>query len=59
LEVEPHELFTVPPTPQDELEKIRQDIRHDIRQEFKQEIIGEVIRTIKQSFAEENKKLRR
>ncbi|MDR2729416.1 MAG: helix-turn-helix domain-containing protein [Treponema sp.] len=55
LEVETHELFNVAPTPQDELEKIRQDIRHDIRQEFKQEIICEVIRTIKQSFAEESK----
>jgi transcriptional regulator with XRE-family HTH domain len=56
LEVEPHELFTVPPTPQDELEKIRQDIKHDIRQEFKQEIIGEVIRTIKQTLSDESKK---
>jgi transcriptional regulator with XRE-family HTH domain len=52
LEVEPHELFTVAPTPQDELEKIRQDIRQDIRQEFKQEIIGEVVRTTKQTLSD-------
>ena len=56
LEVEPHELFTVAPTPQDELEKIRQDIRQDIRQEFKQEIIGEVVRTIKQTLSDDYKK---
>jgi len=50
LDIEPHELFSVPPTPQDELEKIRQDIRQDIRNEFKQEIIGEVVKAIKQTI---------
>jgi transcriptional regulator with XRE-family HTH domain len=41
--IETHELFASAPSPQSELEKLRQDI------------IGEVIKTIKQSFAEENK----
>jgi transcriptional regulator with XRE-family HTH domain len=44
LEIEPSELFTYTPTPQNELEKLRK------------EIIGEVVKTIKQSFAEESKK---
>jgi len=44
LSLETHELFTLEPTPQSELEKLRQDI------------IGEVVKTIKQSFAEESKK---
>ena len=44
LSLETHELFTLDPTPQNELEKLRQDI------------IGEVVKTIKQSFAEESKK---
>ncbi|MDR0302196.1 MAG: helix-turn-helix domain-containing protein [Treponema sp.] len=43
LSVETHELFTFA-SPQDELEKLRQDI------------IGEVVKAIKQSFAEESKK---
>ena len=41
LSIETHELFTVVPTPQSELEKLRQDI------------VGEIVKTIKQSFAEE------
>ncbi|WP_461255967.1 helix-turn-helix domain-containing protein [Treponema sp. R80B11-R83G3] len=44
LGIEPHELFTLASTPQNELEKLRQDI------------IGEVVNAIKQSFAEESKK---
>ena len=40
--IESHELFTFA-SPQDELEKLRQDI------------IGEVVKAIKQSFAEETK----
>jgi transcriptional regulator with XRE-family HTH domain len=44
LDISTHELFTVAPTPQNELEKLRQDI------------IGEVVMAIKQSFAEECKK---
>jgi len=43
LGIETHELFTFGSTPQNELEKLRQDI------------IGEVVKTIKQSFAEESK----
>jgi len=43
LGIEPHELFTFS-TPQNELEKLRQDI------------IGEVVTAIKQSFAEEKRK---
>jgi transcriptional regulator with XRE-family HTH domain len=52
LEIEAYELFIVKPSPEDELEKIRQNIRQDIRQEFKQEIIGEVVRTIKQALSD-------
>jgi transcriptional regulator with XRE-family HTH domain len=44
LAIETHELFTLASTPQNELEKLRQDI------------IGEVVKAIKQSFAEESKK---
>ena len=44
LNIETHELFAFASTPQQELEKLRQDI------------IGEVVKTIKQSFTEENKK---
>jgi len=44
LNIETHELFSFTSTPQKELEKLRQDI------------IGEVVKTIKQTFAEENKK---
>jgi transcriptional regulator with XRE-family HTH domain len=44
LSIKTHELFAFSPTPQEELEKLRRDI------------IGEVIDTIKQSFAEENRK---
>jgi len=43
LGIASHELFTSAPTPQNELEKLRQDI------------IGEVVKAIKQSFAEERK----
>ena len=43
LDIETHELFTFDSTPQNELEKLRQDI------------IGEVVKAIKQSFAEESK----
>jgi transcriptional regulator with XRE-family HTH domain len=43
LSIETHELFTSDPSPQNELEKLRQDI------------IGEVVKAIKQSFAEESK----
>jgi transcriptional regulator with XRE-family HTH domain len=43
LNIKTHELFTLAPSPQSELEKLRQDI------------IGEVVQVIKQSFAEENK----
>src|SRR5215471_3273417 len=43
LGIETHELFSADPTPQNELEKLRQDI------------IGEVVKAIKQSFAEESK----
>jgi transcriptional regulator with XRE-family HTH domain len=34
LEIEPHELFTVTPTPQNELEKLRQEIKNDIKNAF-------------------------
>ena len=51
LEVEPHELFKVAPTPQDELEKLRQDIRQDIKQDFKQDIINEVVKAIQQTLS--------
>ena len=44
LGIETYELFTVAPTPQNELEMLRLDI------------IEEVVKTIKQSFAEESKK---
>ena len=44
LNIEPFELFAFTPSPQRELEKLRQDI------------IAEVVKTIKQSFAEEAKK---
>jgi transcriptional regulator with XRE-family HTH domain len=44
LGIETHELFTLAPTPQNELEKLRQNI------------IEEVVRAIKQSFAEESQK---
>ena len=46
LSIETHELFTAAPTPQNELEKLRQDI------------IKEVVYTIKQSFAEERKNIK-
>jgi hypothetical protein len=50
LDIEPHDFFTVAPTPQDELERIRQDIRQDIKQGFKQDIIGEVVKAIKETL---------
>jgi transcriptional regulator with XRE-family HTH domain len=56
LDIEPHDFFTVAPTPQDELERIRQDIRQDIKQGFKQDIIGEVVKAIKETLTEERKK---
>jgi len=43
LDIETHELFAFAATPQNELEKLRQDI------------IGEVVKAIKQSFEEERK----
>ena len=43
LSIETYELFSSVPSPQNELEKLRQDI------------IGEVIKAIKQSFAEQKK----
>jgi len=43
LSLETHELFSSAPTPQDELEKLRQNI------------ISEVVNAIKQSFEEERK----
>jgi len=45
LSIEPHELFAVAPTPQNELQLQRNDI------------IGEVVEAIKHSFAEVSKKL--
>ena len=47
LKIEPHELFSSNPSPQNELEKLRQDI------------IAEVVKTIKKSFAEERKSKKR
>jgi len=47
LEIETNELFTSDPSPQNELEKLRQDI------------IGEVVKAIKLSFAEERKNKKR
>ncbi|MDR0443285.1 MAG: helix-turn-helix domain-containing protein [Treponema sp.] len=47
LGIETHELFTVAPTPHDELQRLRNDI------------IGEVVEAVKQSFAEESKKQRK
>ncbi|MCL2721123.1 MAG: helix-turn-helix transcriptional regulator [Treponema sp.] len=46
LNIKTNELFTVDPTPQNELEKIRQDI------------IFEVVNAVKQSFAEESMKIK-
>ena len=46
LGIETHELFTVTPTPQNELQRLRNDI------------IGEVVEAIKRSFAEECKNYR-
>jgi len=46
LGIETHELFSVAPTPQNELQQLRNDI------------IGEVVEAVKQSFAEECKKQR-
>jgi len=43
LGIETHELFSIAPSPQNELEKLRQDI------------IGEVVKAIEKSFAEERK----
>ena len=43
LGIETYELFAFGPTPQNELEKLRQDI------------MGEVVKTIKRLFAEESK----
>jgi transcriptional regulator with XRE-family HTH domain len=34
LEIEPHELFTVSPSPQNELEQLRREIRNDIENAF-------------------------
>ena len=34
LEIETHELFTVASSPQNELEKLRQEIKNDIKNEF-------------------------
>ena len=56
LDIEPHDFFSVAPTPLNEFEQLRQDIIQDIRQGFRQDIIGEVVKTIKETLAEENKK---
>ena len=47
LGIETYELFAVAPTPQNELQRLRNDI------------ISEVVEAVKQSFAEENKKQRK
>lgn len=55
LDIEPQDFFTVAPSPQDELEQLRQEIKQDIKQDFRQDIIEEVKRTIKETLAEESK----
>ena len=47
LGIETYELFTVAPTPQNELQQLRN------------EIIGEVVAAVRESFAEESKKQRK
>ena len=58
LDIEPYDFFTVAPTPQNELEQLRQEIKQDIRQGFRQDIISEVVKTIRETLAEESKKLK-
>ena len=47
LGIETYELFTVTPTPQSELQRLRNDI------------ISEVVEAVKQSFAEESKYMKK
>jgi transcriptional regulator with XRE-family HTH domain len=50
LEIEPHELFTVYPSPQNELEQLRREIKNDIKNAFGErleQIIADVINRYK------------
>ncbi|MDR2952879.1 MAG: helix-turn-helix transcriptional regulator [Treponema sp.] len=56
LGIEPQDFFTVSPTPQNELERLRFEIKQDIRQDFRQNITFEVVKTIKDTLLEKSKK---
>ena len=48
LEVEPHELFTVAPSPQNELEQLRREIKNDIKNAFGERLEQVIADAIKQ-----------
>ena len=48
LEIEPHELFTVDPSPQNELEQLRREIKNDIKNAFGERLEQAIADAIKQ-----------
>ena len=55
LEVEPHELFTVAPTPQDELEKIRQEVKNDIENSLGEKLEQSIADAIEKALSAQQK----
>ena len=49
LEIEPHELFFVAPSPQNELEKLRREIKSDINNAFSERLEQAIAEVIKRS----------
>jgi len=47
LEIEPHEFFIVPNSPQNELELLRQEIKEDIKNEFGDRLEQAIFEAIK------------
>jgi len=48
LEIDPHELFTVAPSPQNELEQLRKEIKDDIKNTFGERLEQVITNVIKQ-----------
>jgi len=51
LEVEPHELFNVSPSPKNELEKLRQEIKNDIENSLGEKLEQSIADAIEKALA--------
>ena len=55
LEIEPHELFIVSPSPQNELEKLRQEIKNDIENSLGEKLEQSIADAIEKALSAQQK----